>query len=81
MRRTIITRPLPDAHELARLMRTAGLEPICFPTIEIRPIPIEENPALQHALKNLARYDWVVFTSANAVYSLPLLPSPLGGGE
>ncbi|HEB64049.1 MAG TPA: uroporphyrinogen III synthase, partial [Chloroflexi bacterium] len=53
MRRTLITRPLPDAHELARLMRAAGLEPICFPTIEIRPIPIEENPALQHALKNL----------------------------
>ena len=78
MRRTLITRPLPDAHELARLMRAAGLEPICFPTIEIRPIPIEENPALQHALKNLSRYDWIVFTSANAVAPLPR-PLPLGG--
>ena len=46
-------------------LRAAGFEPIYFPVIEIR--PIENNAELDQALGNLASYDWIVFTSVNAV--------------
>ena len=61
----LITRPRVQAAGFADKLRAAGFEPIFFPVIEIQ--PIESNPALDDALKNLDKYAWVVFTSANAV--------------
>ena len=61
----IITRPLAQADDFADKLRLAGFNPIYFPVIEIR--PTECNAELDLALKNLAKYDWVVFTSVNAV--------------
>lgn len=65
MKRILITRPRAQADEFANQLRAAGFEPIFFPVIEIR--PIENNFELEQALANLSFYDWVVFTSANAV--------------
>jgi len=65
MKRILITRPRAQAHEFAENLRSAGFEPIFFPVIEIR--PIENNMALDQALAKLECYDWIVFTSVNAV--------------
>ena len=63
--KVIITRPHSQANDLADKLRSAGFEPIFFPVIEIQ--PIENNLALDRALKKLNCYEWVVFTSVNAV--------------
>ena len=65
MKRILITRPRAQADDFAEKLRLAGFEPIFFPVIEIQ--PIENNVALERALGKLDCYDWLVFTSANAV--------------
>ena len=63
--KVLITRPRSQSDSLAAALRSAGFEPIYFPVIEIR--PIEDNPELDRALKNINKYEWVVFTSVNGV--------------
>lgn len=65
MKRILITRPRAQADDFAEKLRAAGFEPIYFPVIEIQ--PIENNVALERALGKLECYDWLVFTSVNAV--------------
>lgn len=65
MKRILITRPRAQADDFAEKLRAAGFEPIFFPVIEIQ--PIENNVALERALSRLECYDWLVFTSVNAV--------------
>lgn len=74
MKRILITRPRAQADGFAEKLRAAGFEPIFFPVIEIQ--PIENNVALERALSKLMCYDWLVFTSVNAVeVVLPQLPN------
>ena len=61
----LITRPRAQADDFAARLRSAGFEPVYFPVIEIK--PIEDNIALERALQKLNCYEWVVFTSVNAV--------------
>ena len=65
MKRILITRPRAQADEFAGKLRAAGFEPIFFPVIEIQ--PIKENVALERAFSKLDCYDWLIFTSVNAV--------------
>ncbi len=65
MRRILVTRPRRQADGLLDGLRVAGFEPVCFPVIEIR--PVEDNSALDEALRHLDRYEWIVFTSVNGV--------------
>jgi len=65
MKRILVTRPRAQADEFADKLRSAGFEPVYFPVIEIK--PVENNIALERALSRLDCYEWVVFTSANAV--------------
>ena len=65
MTRILITRPRAQSDLFADALRAAGFEPIFFPVIEIR--AVENNAELDSAIKNLAKYDWIVFTSVNAV--------------
>ena len=65
MKRILITRPRAQANEFAEALRKAGFEPIYFPVIEIQ--PIDNNIALERAVAKLECYDWLVFTSVNAV--------------
>jgi uroporphyrinogen III methyltransferase/synthase len=65
MKRILITRPRAQADDFAHKLRAAGFEPIFFPVIEIQ--PIKNNVALERALSKLGCYDWLVFTSVNAV--------------
>jgi uroporphyrinogen III methyltransferase/synthase len=65
MKRILVTRPSAQANDFAMKLRAAGFEPIFFPVIEIR--PMENNIALERAWSKLECYDWIVFTSVNAV--------------
>jgi uroporphyrinogen-III synthase len=74
MKRILVTRPRPQAESFAAKLRAAGFDPIFFPVIEIQ--PIENNIALERTLSKIGCYDWLVFTSVNAVeVVLPQLPS------
>jgi uroporphyrinogen-III synthase len=82
MKRILITRPRAQADDFADKLQSRGFEPIFFPVIEIR--PIENNVELEQALANLNNYDWVVFTSVNAVevvFSSPSLEKEDKGVE
>lgn len=64
-KRVLITRTRSQASDLARILEELGAVPILIPTIEIAP-PASEEP-LRTILSNLSNYDWLLFTSANAV--------------
>jgi uroporphyrinogen-III synthase len=64
-RRVAVTRAPTQAADLLALLRERGAEPLACPTIEIR--PPDSYAQLDAALRALDRYDWAVFTSANAV--------------
>lgn len=71
--RVLVTRPQHQAENLCRLIENQRGKAIRFPTLEIVGIenslicnsqscPTETNP-----FDNLSNYDWLIFTSANAV--------------
>ena len=61
--RIVVTRP--EAKSLADQLESLGAEVSLVPLIEIR--PAEDHAAAEAALERLDGYDWVVFTSVNAV--------------
>lgn len=64
-KRVVITRPPHQAAPFAERLRALGAEPLIVPLVTIRP-PTDPAP-LEAALRDLERFDWVIFTSANAV--------------
>ena len=64
-RRILITRPEGQSSTLAALLRTHGAIPIEIPTIALA--PPASFCALDAALVTLRTFDWLLFTSANAV--------------
>src|SRR3984885_14070316 len=64
-KRILITRTRPQASDLATQLEALGAIPILIPTIEIA--PPTSFAALDAALTCLGTYDWLLFTSANAV--------------
>ncbi|GGA57614.1 hypothetical protein GCM10011507_06230 [Edaphobacter acidisoli] len=64
-RRILVTRTRQQASELAARLESLGASAILIPTIEI--VPPESYSALDTALSKLDRYNWLLFTSANAV--------------
>lgn len=66
-KRVVVTRPEPQAPELANSIQSLGATPILFPTIAIH--PMEDTDPLDEAIGRLAdgMYDWVIFTSVNGV--------------
>ncbi len=79
--KVLITRPRAQSESFGEALKMAGFEPIYFPVIEIR--PMENNAELDNAIKIFAKYDWVVFTSVNAVNvifeRLPVVGATLPG--
>lgn len=65
-RRVVITRPAHQTHALARTLGELGAEVIPLPAIATVP-PADGYRALDGAAARVGTYDWVVFTSANAV--------------
>lgn len=64
-RRVLVTRPREQAADLADRLAALGAEPIEAPMIRIAP-PLDPGP-LRNAAAHAADFDWIVFTSANAV--------------
>ncbi|HEX3685373.1 MAG TPA: uroporphyrinogen-III synthase [Bryobacteraceae bacterium] len=63
--RIVVTRATHQAEELAAPLRALGAEVILLPTIGIAP-PADLS-ALRSAAANCNQYDWIIFTSANAI--------------
>ncbi len=64
-KRIVVTRSRDQASDLIRALTDLGAECLECPTIEI--VPPEDFGPLDRAIANLADYDWLVFTSVNAV--------------
>ena len=64
-KRVLVTRSRSQASVLVKLLQKEGSQPLELPAIQVSPIP--DSASLDAALKNIASYDWVVFTSTNAV--------------
>ena len=61
-KRILVTRARAQASEFADLLEANGAEVIQFPTIEIHSLEIDNA-----YLRTINAYDWVIFTSVNAV--------------
>lgn len=79
-RKIVVTRPVEEAEVLSEKLRGLGATTVELSTIKI--IPPEQLELLNHAVKKLEEYDWVVFTSIHGVRSLTdrmvALKVPLG---
>src|SRR5579863_7979931 len=64
-RRILVTRAAHQAGKLSEALRAAGAEPVEVPVLEIQP-PASYDP-LDHALRHLFSFDWLILTSANTV--------------
>jgi uroporphyrinogen-III synthase len=64
-KRIVVTRARSQASSLVAALTELGAEVIELPTIEI--VPLESYDALDEALRNLDRYQWLIVTSANTV--------------
>ena len=61
----VVTRAREQASGLAEALEELGACVIQFPTIAIR--ALDDYAAVDEAIRVLAEYDWIVFTSANGV--------------
>jgi uroporphyrinogen-III synthase len=66
--RILTTRASKQSGGLAAPLREMGAEVIEIPTIEIK--PPSSYKALDAALKNIAKYNWLILTSVNGVEAL-----------
>src|SRR5918993_4042922 len=64
-RRIVVTRSREQAGELVEMLEERGADAIQAPTIRIA--PPEDMEALDRACVDAGAYNWIVFTSANAV--------------
>jgi uroporphyrinogen III methyltransferase/synthase len=64
-RRIVVTRPRDQAADLVDRLAALGAETIEAPMIQI--VPPEDPRPLRRAAAEAAAFDWIVFTSANAV--------------
>ena len=66
-RRIVVTRPTAQAGPLLDLLRARGAEPLASPAISV--VPPTDLAPLDRALDALNAYQWLIFSSANAVES------------
>lgn len=63
--RVLVTRGRAQASHLSGMLEEAGAEVLEIPTIEIHPLPLTGRDKAK--LDRINRYDWLVFSSVNAV--------------
>lgn len=73
--RVVVTREVRESEAFADRLRALGAEPVVCPALEIR---FRNPPGFHDALLALERFDWVVFTSANAVRAVAERCAALG---
>lgn len=64
-KRVVVTRALEQSQSLVDALRDAGAEPILLPLVAFA--PADNLAELDACLKDSARFDWVFFTSQNAL--------------
>jgi uroporphyrinogen III methyltransferase/synthase len=67
-KRVLVTRPAHQAADMVRRLEGLGATVWSLPAVEV--LPPEDWSAVDAALADLARYHWLVFTSANGVHAL-----------
>lgn len=71
-----VTRPVKDFADTADALREIGADPVSVPAIEIDISPREE---LVKALENPADFNWILFTSRNAVDAVFAIVESISG--
>jgi uroporphyrinogen III methyltransferase/synthase len=66
-RRIVVTRSPQQSAELARQLEALGAEVLLLPMVQFTDPPAEQAETLDEAIRALAEFDWLLFTSANAV--------------
>jgi uroporphyrinogen-III synthase len=69
----VVTRPARQAARFIGLLEQHGAQAVAFPTITIEPVPLEPSAREEFAA---ASFDWVIYTSANAVAHAPPISDP-----
>jgi uroporphyrinogen III methyltransferase/synthase len=64
-KRVVVTRATEQAHELAHSLEALGADVLLLPTVSFA--AVEDPQALDAELRRLAEFDWILFTSRNAV--------------
>jgi len=64
-KRILVTRARSQASKLVKQLEDLGAEVLEYPTIEI--VPVRDPAPLDEALRTISKYDWMMFTSSNAV--------------
>jgi uroporphyrinogen-III synthase len=64
-KRVVVTRVAEQAIDLLKALQYAGAVPILLPVIQI--LPPEDFSLLDAVLRRLSEFDWILFTSQNAV--------------
>jgi uroporphyrinogen III methyltransferase/synthase len=64
-KRIVVTRAPEQAGELIERLSALGAEVIALPLLEF--VPVEETSSLDDAIRMLVQFDWLIFTSQNAV--------------
>jgi uroporphyrinogen-III synthase len=67
----VVTRPARQAARFIGLLAERGATAVAFPTIAIEPVPLE---AASRAALATGSFDWIVYTSGNAVEHAPGAP-------
>lgn len=75
-KRILVTRARHQAGQLSAELARLGATPIEIPAIEI--LPLESFRALDAALADISRYQWLIVSSANAVRALRDRAAALG---
>jgi uroporphyrinogen III methyltransferase/synthase len=66
-KRIVVTRAARQAAILSKKLQDLGATTLEIPTIEIK--PPSSTDQIDHAIKNLGSYDWIIFTSVQGVES------------
>jgi uroporphyrinogen-III synthase len=66
-RRIVVTRPREYAAALADELERLGATALAMPLLQIEPMGETDAVTLESVLRDVAVYDWLVFTSANGV--------------
>lgn len=61
----LVTSPTKEKNYLTKNIKKLGLQPLFYPTIEIKKNSLSKND--QEYMKNLEMFDWIVFTSKSGV--------------
>ncbi len=65
----VVCRPQQQSFALVKAIEAVGAQPIILPLLEVV-APADGGGALADALDELDNYDWVAFTSTNAVHAV-----------